>query len=72
MKNRKVQFLTTAAVIAALYAALTVALWQFSSLQIQCRLSEVLCVLPAFTPAAIPDFSSAAFSPIFWAATCST
>lgn len=54
MKKRKVQFLTTAAVIAALYAALTVALWQFSSLQIQCRLSEVLCVLPAFTPAAIP------------------
>lgn len=55
MKNhRKIRFLTTAAIIAALYAVLTLLLWQFSSLVIQIRLSEALCVLPAITPAAIP------------------
>ena len=42
------------AIIAALYAVLTMALWEISSAGIQFRLSEALCVLPAFTPAAIP------------------
>ena len=52
MKNKKVRFITYAAVIAALYAVLTMALWEISSAGIQFRLSEALCVLPAFTPAA--------------------
>lgn len=52
--RRAARFWACAAVTAALYAALTALLWQFSSLQIQCRASEVLCVLPALSPAAIP------------------
>lgn len=52
--NKKVLYLAQGAVVAALYASLTVAMWQFSSLQIQVRLSEALCVLPLFTPAAVP------------------
>ena len=57
MKSRKkVLYLCQAAIIAALYAALTVlsSLLGLSSGAIQCRFSEVLCVLPYFTPAAIP------------------
>ncbi len=52
MKNKTFN-ITLSAIIAALYAALTVATWQFSSLAIQVRLSEALCILPIFTPAAI-------------------
>ena len=59
MKERKkadIRFLTVAAMVAALYALLTElsALLGLSSGVIQCRLSEALCVLPAFTAAAIP------------------
>lgn len=54
MKKKKALFPVQAAVIAALYALLTLLLWEFSSAGIQLRLSEALCVLPAFTPAAIP------------------
>ena len=43
--------------IAAMYAALTVFTWQFSSLAIQLRLAEAMCVLPALTPAAIPGLT---------------
>lgn len=55
MKNKKILFLTQGALIAALYIALT----ELSKMlgiadgAIQCRLSEILCVLPYFTPAAI-------------------
>ncbi len=51
---KKTRYIVYAAVIAALYAVLTMALWQFSSLAIQVRLSEALCILPLFTQAAIP------------------
>lgn len=51
--KRRTFIITLSAVIAALYAALTMATWQFSSLAIQVRLSEALCILPAFTPAGI-------------------
>lgn len=51
---KKTSFIVYAAVIAALYAVLTMALWEFSSLAIQVRLSEALCILPLFTPAAVP------------------
>ena len=55
--KKEIRFITTAAMIAALYAALTMALWEISSAGIQFRLSEALCVLPAFTPAAIPGLT---------------
>ena len=56
MKNKKIAFLTKAAMIAALYVLLTF----FSGLlgldkgAVQFRISEMLTVLPYFTPAAIP------------------
>lgn len=42
-----------AAIIAALYAALSIILWPLSFGQIQIRLSEALCVLPVFFPEAV-------------------
>lgn len=56
MKNKKVLFLTQAAMIAALYVVLTFVANAFgmASGAIQVRLSEMLIILPAFTPAAIP------------------
>lgn len=48
------QFLARAAVIAALYAVLTIVLAPISFGQIQCRVSEALTVLPYLEPAAIP------------------
>ena len=58
MNNRKTKtaFLTKSAVIAALYVVLTEisALLGISSGVIQFRLSEMLAVLPIFTPAAVP------------------
>lgn len=56
MKNKKVLFLTQAAMIAALYVVLTFIVNAFglASGAIQVRLSEALAILPFFTPAAIP------------------
>ena len=56
MKNKKVLFLTQAAMIAALYVVLTLTanLFGLASGVIQIRLSEMLAVLPVFTPAAVP------------------
>lgn len=56
MRNKKVLFLTQAALIAAIYVALTYVMYEFglSSGSVQLRLSEALCILPFFTPAAIP------------------
>jgi len=51
MSIRKTVF---AGVIAALYAALTLALTPISYGEIQLRVAEVLCILPFFFPAAIP------------------
>lgn len=57
--NQKTLFIVKAAVIAALYAALTAASSMFGLAygQIQFRVSEALCVLCAFTPAAIPGLA---------------
>lgn len=56
--TRKARFLAHAALIAALYAALTylqnLLIPGSSSWAIQFRVSEALCVLAFFTPAAIP------------------
>lgn len=56
MKNKKVLFITQAAIIAALYVILTSlsAALGISSGVIQVRFSEALTILPFFTPAAIP------------------
>ncbi|MDO4284340.1 MAG: QueT transporter family protein [Eubacteriales bacterium] len=48
-----VYFLTSSAVIAAVYVVLTLALAPISFGPVQFRVSEMLCVLPAFTPAGI-------------------
>jgi len=60
MKNRS-RYLTHAAIIAALYAVLThmqnLLIPGSASMAIQMRISEVLCVLAFFTPAAIPGLS---------------
>lgn len=50
----KVQFMTQSAMIAAIYTALTVAFAPVAYGPVQFRISEALCVLPFFTPAAIP------------------
>lgn len=54
MKNKKVLFLTQAAMIAAIYVVLTIVFQPFSFGQIQVRIAEALTILPIFTPAAIP------------------
>lgn len=52
MKNTK--FIIQAAIIAAVYATLTILLMPFSYGVMQVRVSEALTILPYFTPAAIP------------------
>ncbi|HIS55763.1 MAG TPA: QueT transporter family protein [Candidatus Fimimorpha excrementavium] len=47
-------FLTQGGVIAAIYVVLTLLFQAISFGPIQFRISELLCVLPYFTPAAIP------------------
>lgn len=54
MKDKRVLFLIQAAVIAAIYAVLTLVLMPFSYGVMQVRVSEALTILPYFTPAAIP------------------
>jgi len=54
---KKIRFLTTAAVIAALYAALTYAFSFMGYLPMQLRVAEILTVLPFYTPAAIPGLA---------------
>ena len=57
--NKKVKMLTQGAIIAALYVLLTylAAAMGLSSGVIQVRFSEALCILPYFTPAAIPGLA---------------
>ena len=54
MKNKHLLFMTQAAMIAALYVALTYVFAPISFSEIQVRISEALTILPVFTPAAIP------------------
>ncbi len=49
--------LSEGAVIAALYTVLTVGLSPISYGLFQCRVSEALTILPAFTPSAIPGLA---------------
>lgn len=52
--KKSVYLLTQGAVIAAIYIALTLIFAPISFGPVQFRVSEALCVLPFFTPAAIP------------------
>ena len=56
MKQKKINYLTQAAVIAALYVVLTLLCnaLGLANHSIQVRFSEALTILPVFTPAAIP------------------
>ena len=53
-RNMAVRELTAAAIIAAVYCALTLITIEFSFGGMQVRVAEALTVLPVFTPAAIP------------------
>ena len=63
--TKKSRNLTHAAIIAALYAVLThlqnLLLPGSATWAIQCRLSEALCILAFFTPAAIPGLTVGCF-----------
>lgn len=61
--NKKVLFITQAAVIAALYVVLTAlaSALGLSSMAIQVRFSEALTVLPYFIPSAIPGVTIGCF-----------
>lgn len=52
--NKKVKNITLAAMIAACYVVITYIFAFCASGTIQVRVAEALCVLPCFTPAAIP------------------
>ncbi len=54
--NKRVKFICHAAIIAAIYVVLTylAAAMGLANKAIQVRFSEALCVLPYFTPAAVP------------------
>ena len=54
MKENKTRNLVYGALIAAIYIVLTMMFRPISFGPIQFRISEVLCVLPYFTPAAVP------------------
>lgn len=53
-ETRSVYQLTSAAAIAAVYVALTLMFLPIAYGPISFRISELLCILPYFTPAAVP------------------
>ncbi|MCQ2457865.1 MAG: QueT transporter family protein [Clostridia bacterium] len=59
MKHGSVRYLTEAGTIAALYTVLTLLSNAFglASGTVQVRIAEALCILPCFTPAAIPGLT---------------
>ena len=61
MKKINLRPLTEGAMIAAVYAVLTLFFWQFSSMQIQVRISEAMCILPLFTYSAVPGLTAGCF-----------
>ena len=56
MKNKKVLYITQAAIVAALYVVFTffAYLLGIDKMAVQVRFSEALCVLPFFIPSAVP------------------
>ena len=61
MNNKKTQFITEAAVIAAIYTVLVLVFQPISYGPIQFRIAEALTILPFFTPAAIPGVTLGCF-----------
>lgn len=53
-KNKTTYFVAYGAAIAAVYTVLTMVFAPISFGPVQFRISEILCVLPFFTPAAVP------------------
>ena len=54
MRNKNINFLTQAAMIAAIYVVLTYVFAPFSFGEVQVRIAEALTILPVFTPDDIP------------------
>ena len=54
MRDKKVNFLTQAAMIAAIYEVLPFVFAPISFREVQSRIEEMLTVRPVFTPAVIP------------------
>lgn len=52
--SRSIYFMVYSATIAAIYTVLTMIFAPISFGPIQFRISEILCILPFFTPAAVP------------------
>lgn len=59
--DRNTVFLAHGALIAAVYAVLTYLTAPISFGPVQFRISEALCVLPVFTPAAVPGLFAGCF-----------
>ena len=53
-QNKSVYFMTHAAAVAAIYIVLTMVFQPISFGPVQFPVSEALCILPFFTPAAVP------------------
>ena len=53
MKNKTTKLITQGAIIAALYVVLSLITYQFSYLEIQCRVAEALCMTIFYTPAGL-------------------
>lgn len=51
--KKTAKFITTAAIVAALYVVLSLLTYTFSYLEIQCRIAEALCMTIFYTPAGI-------------------
>ena len=62
-KRQKIEFIITGALIAAAYAGLTYLsnVFNLAYGPIQLRISEILTILPVFTPAAIPGLTLGCF-----------
>ena len=61
MRDKKILFITQAAIIAAIYVVLIYVFNPISFGPIQVRIAEVLTVLPYFTPAAVPGVTIGCF-----------
>ncbi len=57
--DKKVMYIAQGGMIAALYTVLTIfiAAFNLASGAVQVRISEALCILPIFTPAAVPGLT---------------
>ena len=62
MKQKKsVLFLTQSGIVAALYVALTTLLQPIGFGSVQCRVAEVLTIMPVYLPASIPGLAVGCF-----------